>query len=366
MRISQAKLESLIARSTDIVIGTGGDGKVIYYNDGATRSLGYTSDEILGEFVGKLYPDIDEAKRVMQAMRDPGHGGVGIVETFQTSFLSKSGEQIPVAISGTISYGDDGEEDGTIGFAKDLREILRKDQLAILGEVAVGLSHEINNPLAVILNQIKLLEHEVDALGGEADTSVECERLDAIRREVARITGIVRRLGEMVETEIYETVDYVGPVKMIDLRSQRQKTAAIDKRLQGVRILVVDDDMGICSTLKELLSASGCQVQTASNGAEGLRKVEGSSFDLVLTDVVMPNMDGYELYQAIHHYRPELPVLMMTAFHYDKDHIIKRSRMQGLEGVIFKKPVDPERLCQVIYETISRTTDQPMGSHRGS
>jgi hypothetical protein len=43
---------------------------------------------------------------------------------------------------------------------------------------------------------------------------------------------------------------------------------------------------------------------------------------------------------------------MMTAFHYDKDHIIKRSRMLGLEGVIFKKPVDPERLRQVILERV--------------
>jgi hypothetical protein len=47
-----------------------------------------------------------------------------------------------------------------------------------------------------------------------------------------------------------------------------------------------------------------------------------------------------------------LPVLMMTAFHYDKDHIIKRSRMKGLQGVIFKKPVDPDRLCEAIYDTI--------------
>jgi CheY-like chemotaxis protein len=52
---------------------------------------------------------------------------------------------------------------------------------------------------------------------------------------------------------------------------------------------------------------------------------------------------------------PELPVLMMTAFHYDKDHIIKRSRMKGLEGVIFKKPVDPQRLRQVIGDVAGRS-----------
>jgi PAS domain S-box-containing protein len=355
MPLSKEKLEILIARSTDIVIATDAKGNVDYYNDGATRSLGYSPDEILGQFVGQFYPDIDEAKRVMQAMRDPGYGGTGIVETFQTAFLAKNGERIPVAISGTISYDDDGEENGTVGFAKDLRGILRKDQLATLGEVALGLSHEINNPLAVILNQIELLEREVETLAGEADTSVECERLDAMRREVARISGIIGRLGEMVETEHYETVDYVGPARMIDLRSQRQKVAAVDDRLEGVRILIVDDDLGICSTLEEILTAAGCTVETSSDGAEGLSRIESSEFDLVLTDVVMPKMDGYELYQVIRERFPALPVLMMTAFHYDKDHIIKRSRLEGLEGVIFKKPVDPERLKEVIHETVKKT-----------
>ena len=79
-----------------------------------------------------------------------------------------------------------------------------------------------------------------------------------------------------------------------------------------------------------------------------------SHFDLMLSDVVMPNMDGHELYLKARAEFPDLPVLMMTAFHYDKDHIIKRSRMKGLEGVIFKKPVDPNRLREVIIETVKK------------
>jgi hypothetical protein len=45
---------------------------------------------------------------------------------------------------------------------------------------------------------------------------------------------------------------------------------------------------------------------------------------------------------------------MMTAFHYDKDHVIKRSRLEGLEGVIFKKPVDVAKLREVIAETVAK------------
>ena len=75
MPLSKEKLESLIARTRDIVVATDSEGNVAYYNDGAKHSLGYTSEEILGNSVARLYPDIDEAKNVMRAMRDPAHDG---------------------------------------------------------------------------------------------------------------------------------------------------------------------------------------------------------------------------------------------------------------------------------------------------
>jgi PAS domain S-box-containing protein len=352
MALSKDTLERLIARSTDIVVATDRKGKVVYYNDGASRSLGYKPDEVMGHFVGQLYPDIDEAKRVMTAMRGSEHGDAGICETFPTTFLSKSGERIPVAISGTLIHDEAGREEGTIGFAKDLRELLRKDKLATLGEVTVGLSHEINNPLAVILNQVELLERDIEALAGEKDCSVESERLFAVRREISRISEILDRLAQMAASDHVETIQYVGPTRMIDLR-RRPAARKRDPRLEGVRVLVVDDDAGICRTLAEILEAEGCSVETAGNGVQALERVEKSTFDVVLTDVVMPEMDGHELFCAIRERFPGLPVLMMTAFHHDKDHIIKRSRLRGLDGVIFKKPVDPGRLRQVLVDTVT-------------
>jgi PAS domain S-box-containing protein len=354
MTLSKARLEALTDRSTDIVVATDRKGNVVYYNDGAVRSLGYSPEEIMGAFVGRFYLSVDEAKRVMTAMRSDDHGGPGIVETFQTTFVAKDGREIPVAISGTLILDADGVEDGTIGYAKDMRELLRKDKLATLGEVAVGLSHEINNPLAVIVNQASLLEDDIARLAGDHDSSVEEERLDAIRREVARISEILGRLAEMAESTDYETVSYVGPSKMIDLSERREVSADTKERLRGLRVLVVDDDLGICRTLSEILSAAQCQVETANDGEEALERIEAAPFDVMITDVVMPRMDGHELYLAVHQRYPEMPVLMMTAFHYDRDHVLKRSRLKGLEGVIFKKPVDPDRLCEAIVEAVGR------------
>lgn len=352
MTLTRERLEQLIAHSTDIVVATDAKGTVVYYNDGAKKTLGYADEEVLGCFVGRLYPSLAEAKRVMAAMRGPGHGGPGIVETFPTTFLSKSGEEIPVAISGTLLHDERGREDGTVGFAKDLREIRHKDKLATVGEVAVGLSHEVNNPLAVILNQAELLERDIERLSGDKDALVELERIDAVRREVARISQIVERLNEISRNEIYPTVQYLGPARMIDLRRRSNRNRTPDPRLHGVRALVVDDDLGICSSLSEILEAAGCAVTTASDGREALEQLEKAPFDVVISDVVMPNMDGYELFEAIRTRYPGLPVLMMTAFHYDKDHILKRSRERGLEAVLFKKPIDPERLREAIAEVM--------------
>ncbi len=352
MGLTREQLVQLTNRSPDMIVATNRKGRVIYYNDGAQKNLGFTSQQVIGEFVGIFYPSVDEARRVGEAMRGPDHGGRGVVDTLETTFVSHAGEEIPVAISGSLLYDEAGEEEGTIGFAKDLREILHKDQLATLGEVAIALSHEINNPLAVIVNQAALLENDVARLAGESDSSVEYERLDAIRREVGRISEILERLSEMVKTDTYETIHYVGPARMLDLRSEQRKRHEPDPRLRGLHILVADDDPGIARSLQEMLEADGCIVETAKDGEGALAMLSEDEFDLVLSDVVMPNMDGYELYRQVKKRHPNTPVLMMTAFHYDKDHIIKRSRMEGLEGVIFKKPVDPDRLRRAIVESV--------------
>ena len=70
MEITRERLEQRIARSSDIVVATDRRGVVRYYNDGASRILGYAQDEVLDTFVGKLYPDLAEAKRVMSALRE--------------------------------------------------------------------------------------------------------------------------------------------------------------------------------------------------------------------------------------------------------------------------------------------------------
>ena len=342
MALDRASLERLIEASPDIVVATDADGNVQYYNDGARENLGYAREEIIGHYVVALYPSKEEAKRVMRVMRSSDHGPKGRAINLPTRFVTKDKQEIPVTISGLILYGPDGTEQGTIGFTRDMREMQRKDQLAILGEVAIGLAHEINNPLTVIANQVSLLAR------GSGDLA-ERARLDSIRHEVARIQGHLEHLNQMSEQQEYTSTSYLGASRMLDLSGEVTQTGP----LAAHTILVVDDDPAVRESCVEILAAEGALVKSAENGKEAVELIRERHFDLVLSDVVMPEMDGYELLLATRELRPETHVVLMTAFYYDKDHIIKRSRLQGLEGVLFKKPLDANRLLQTLGDLVA-------------
>lgn len=353
-RFPSSYLERLIESSPDIVVAVDRSGTVILYNDGAEKILGHTASEMLGQSVARLYPSMTEANRVMAAMRSDEWGGPGKIKNFETTFGNRWGEQIPVAISGSILYDDAGLETGSIGFAKDLREFRRRDRLATLGEVAVGLCHEINSPLEVILNEVELIERFVRHAGVDDEVAIEEEeRIDAVRREVLKIQETVNHLVEMARGGEYGTREYLTGQQMADLG--RRASAAADPRpeLTGLRILVVDDDLGICRSLRDLLVAEGCEVLTATDGRSALEILDGSSVDLVLSDVVMPDVDGYELFTEVRR-RGTTPVILMTGYYFDRDHVIKRSRLEGLQSVVFKKPIDPARLKATIRAQCDR------------
>ena len=89
-------------------------------------------------------------------------------------------------------------------------------------------------------------------------------------------------------------------------------------------------------------------MHTATRPSAALGILRNMKVDAVISDVVMPEMDGYEFYLHVKQEMPHIPVVLMTAYYYDKDHIIKRSKLKGLEGAIFKKPVNPAKLRQML------------------
>jgi PAS domain S-box-containing protein len=363
--------QKLVESCPDIIIAVDKHGIITFYNDGARQNLGFSPDEVLGKHVLEIYPSMEEARKVMAAMRSPQEAGErGRVRNFETIVKTRKGECIPVAISAAITYDEHGNEIGSIGFAKDIREIRRRDQLVTLAEIAIGVSHEINNSLEVLVNQVEMLQKFVTRVATDEDYIVETDRLESVTSQIKKIQDITGRISKMADEGEYDTKEYLDGKLMTDLHVERptkpcERTGDDARRpLGGLKILVVDDDAGICQSLKDLLEAERCCIETAASGVLAMECLEREKFDLVLSDVVMPDIDGYQLYQAVKAKTPGLPVVLMTAFNYDKDHIIKRSCLEGLQGVIFKKPVSPVMLKKLLLkqcrpDTAASETSQP-------
>ncbi len=104
-----------------------------------------------------------------------------------------------------------------------------------------------------------------------------------------------------------------------------------------LRILIVDDDQRMTHTLADILAVSGYAAVEAGSALQALEKVRQESFDCVLTDIRMPQMDGVTFQRAIRKEQPGLPVILMTA--YAADDLIQQGLEAGIVGVL-DKPIN--------------------------
>jgi len=117
------------------------------------------------------------------------------------------------------------------------------------------------------------------------------------------------------------------------------------------RILVVDDDEMVLMALDELLKPEGYAVDTVASGNEALQRLDQGAYDLIMTDVIMPEMDGFELCKRIREkekYR-DVPVVFLTAKTRDED------RVRGLEAganLFLSKPISPDKLLGIVSSTL--------------
>src|SRR5580704_15333609 len=93
------------------------------------------------------------------------------------------------------------------------------------------------------------------------------------------------------------------------MRKERSSTVSID------RILIVDDEEAIREIVSTLLQAQGYRCATVGDGKKAVEYLKHNVVDVVLSDMVMPEMDGAQLLKWLHHHDPDVPVIMVTAIH---------------------------------------------------
>ncbi|HID94777.1 MAG TPA: response regulator, partial [Candidatus Latescibacteria bacterium] len=139
-------------------------------------------------------------------------------------------------------------------------------------------------------------------------------------------------------------------------------SGAIDLQLEirrSFRILVVDDELIVRDSLKEWLEDEGFEVETAESGAEALDKVARHEFHLILLDVKMPGMDGIEVLQQVKEIRPELSVVMITAY-ATVETAVEAMKIGALDYLI--KPFDPDTLIPLVVQIYQNI--ECAGEHR--
>ena len=117
------------------------------------------------------------------------------------------------------------------------------------------------------------------------------------------------------------------------------------------QILVVDDDKNTRTLMKLVLEAENYSVLTAGNGEEALAVMDSSHVDLVVLDVMMPGMDGYQLTRALRESNNNLPILMVSAKQLPADK--KQAFLVGTDDYM-TKPVDEEEMLLRIKALLRR------------
>jgi len=118
------------------------------------------------------------------------------------------------------------------------------------------------------------------------------------------------------------------------------------------KILVIDDEKSIRNTLKEILTYEGYEVTEAQDGSEGIKFAEKEKFDIILSDIKMPKMDGLEVLERLQETAPETPVVMISG-HGNIDTAVEAIRKGAFDYI--SKPLDLNRMLVTIRNAMDRS-----------
>ena len=166
---------------------------------------------------------------------------------------------------------------------------------------------------------------------------------------IAESEGLGR--GATIKVELPAKASNYGPVdEHLEERSFRMP----DTRLKSIKVVAVDDNADSRELLKTILKRSSAEAVVVSSGQEALAAIKSFRPDVVVCDLAMPEMDGYELLENVRRLEPELaqvPAIAFTAAARNEDRA--RTRRAGFQAHL-AKPVDPNKLITTILKLASK------------
>jgi CheY-like chemotaxis protein len=124
----------------------------------------------------------------------------------------------------------------------------------------------------------------------------------------------------------------------------------------GIRVLVAEDEPLAAMVVEDILSELGYDVLLASDGEEAMRLAERQVFDVLVTDLAMPRMTGWELIPRLRSKRPDLPVVVMTGFLPPNGREVLLSGQSGPLALVLK-PFEISHLVRALEKVIGNRAD---------
>ncbi|MCX6245287.1 MAG: response regulator [Bacteroidetes bacterium] len=115
----------------------------------------------------------------------------------------------------------------------------------------------------------------------------------------------------------------------------------------GSMILIVDDDVDLCSNLTDMLGRKGYSISVAFDCVTALEKVKVNKFDIMLLDMKLPALNGFETYQAIRKVCPDIVVIIITGYASDMEEMVTAVREQGAYTLL-EKPIQIDSLLKLL------------------
>ncbi len=223
-----------------------------------------------------------------------------------------------------------------IAIALHMLQLLVVERHTATDQVAADVGAEVSGPMDEIAAAVAKLA---------AATTASPE----LRRETEAILAAVERVKDVLAS----VTEHSGVEGLLPT------TLPPDPMLSGKRILVADDEDIIRETVAEVLTRAGARPVLASDGNEAVAIIGSQRLDLVLSDIKMPNRNGYEVFAAVQNTDLPCPVILMTGFGYDPNHSIVRASREGLAGVLFK----PFKVEQLLEDVRNALAEHEAGGH---
>ncbi|MFQ5346890.1 MAG: response regulator [Rhodothalassiaceae bacterium] len=117
------------------------------------------------------------------------------------------------------------------------------------------------------------------------------------------------------------------------------------------RILLAEDDEAVRSFVRRALESAGHEIVEVTDGGQALERLAAERFDLLLSDIVMPVMDGIALALKVTVERPDLPILLMTGFAAEKQ---RAHNLEALTTEVLSKPFTMDQLLRTVRRALEK------------